>query len=378
METVTTSPMDAPEGASPETVFVERLKAFRAGVDERLEAFLDAKRPAAEGSLRALTEAVADLVLAGGKRLRPALVHETYRALGGDDERAVLPMALATELLQAYLLIHDDIMDHAELRRGRPTVHARFRQAHARERQLEWPGEAQDFGRSMAILAGDLAHTWAVELYQQGRHHASRADGLGLDRCFSSMCEEVVGGQFLEMSLPGKATEGEPTEEELSRVLRLKSGRYSVERPLELGARLAGAEPEVLLHLSHFGAAAGEAFQLRDDVIGVFGDPEDAGKSTASDLVEGKHTFLIHYAFAQAEDVDVARLQAGLGRDDLDADEIEILRIVLRRSGALDRVLQRIEARLDEARQALSELPFEGRDREFYLGMIDYLKERTR
>lgn len=366
METVTTSSSDA---------FVERLRAFRRSVDERLEAFLDAKRQAAEGSLEALTDAVAELVLGGGKRLRPGLVHEIYRALGGADERAVLPMALSTELLQAYLLIHDDIMDHAELRRGRPTIHVRFRRFHGGE-----PREAADFGRSMAILAGDLAHTWAVELYQQGRHHATvpTVEAAGLDRCFSAMCEEVIGGQYLEMTLPVAAAERDPSEEELRRVLQLKSGRYSVERPLELGARLAGAEPQVLVVLSRFGAAAGEAFQLRDDVIGVFGDSRDAGKSVASDLQEGKHTFLVHHALEQAEPQDVERLRAGLGREDLAPEEIELLRGVLRRSGALDRVLRRIDECLDEARRALADLPFGDRDREFFRGMIDYLKERTR
>lgn len=378
METVTTAPADAPRGASPAHVFTERLAAFRQDADERLAAFLEGKRQAAEGSLETLAEAVADLVLAGGKRLRPALVHESYRALGGEDERAALPLALATELLQAYLLIHDDIMDHAELRRGRPTVHARFRQAQMERSRLDWPGEAEDFGRSMAILAGDLAHTWAVELYQQGRIHAAQADGAGLDRCFSAMCEEVIGGQYLEMLMPETAARRDPTEEELRRVLQLKSGRYSVERPLELGARLAGAPPEVLQDLSRFGAAAGEAFQLRDDVIGVFGDARDAGKSVASDLKEGKHTFLVYHALRQAEETDVARLRAGLGRDDLTGDEIDELREVLRRSGALDRVLERIATCLDEARRALSGLPFGDEDRQFFSGMIDYLKERTR
>lgn len=363
---------------TPADAFVERLDRFRQGANERLEHFLRAKRQAAEGSLESLTEAVTDLVTAGGKRLRPALVYETYRALGGDDERAVLPLALATELLQAYLLIHDDIMDHAELRRGRPTVHARFRESYPEHAAMNQTGEAEDFGRSMAILAGDLAHTWAVELYQQGRTHASDADGPALDRCFSTMCEEVIGGQYLEMMLPVTASTRDPSEEELRRVLHLKSGRYSVERPLELGARLAGADPEVLVHLSSFGAAAGEAFQLRDDVIGVFGKTGEAGKSVASDLVEGKHTFLIHHALRQADGADVERLRDGLGRDDLTDSEVEALRDVLRRSGALDRVLERIDACLDDARRALAELPFAEADRAFFDGMIDYLKERTR
>ncbi len=149
----------------------------------------------------------------------------------------MLPLALATELLHTYLLIHDDIMDHAEVRRGLPAAHVRFRDAH-RERGFQ--GDAQDFGLSVAILLGDLAHTWAVELATRAALSNPLRNPLRnqeIARCFAAMSQEVIGGQYLELLVAQRR--GAP-EEELTRVLRLKSGCYTAERPIQLGAILAG------------------------------------------------------------------------------------------------------------------------------------------
>lgn len=356
--------------------FADLLKHFRGDLDRELAAFFTEKRQAAEGTLVELAGRVEALIQGGGKRLRPALVHFTHRACGGRRREAARPVALATELLHAYLLIHDDIMDHAELRRGEPTVHRRFRELH---RSSGWPGDGGDFGRSAAILAGDLAYTWAVELFALGRRRALEAgtfDTAALDHCFSAMCEEVIGGQFLEMRLPFAAALEDPEEGEIVKALQLKSGRYSVERPIELGALLAGADEETRDALRRYGAAAGEAFQLQDDVLGTFGDAERVGKSVASDLTEGKRTLLIHFALQGASEADADHLGGLLGRSELDRREIEEARRIIRQSGGLDRVLGRIRDRLEQARRALSELPLTPEGRAFFDGMIDYLRER--
>jgi geranylgeranyl diphosphate synthase type I len=371
------STLALPTPAGEETVqavFHRRLAALQSEVEPALETFLAAKRQAAQGALAELAGAVTDLVLAGGKRLRPALVLQSYRALGGDRDEAALPVALGMELLQAYLLIHDDIMDHAELRRGRPTVHARFRDEH---RRRGFAGDSAEHGHAMAILAGDLAHGWAVELFLTGRR-ALGGDGGDLDRCFAALCEEVIGGQFLELRFPLLSGRRDPSASELTQVLQLKSGRYSVERPLELGALLAAADEAVRRTLGRFGKATGEAFQLRDDVLGVFGDETQVGKSAASDLKEGKHTFLIHYALELAAPEDRQRLRQGLGDPDLQAEEAAQLRRILERSGALGRVLARIDDCLAEAHRALAELPLDPPSRGFFAGFLAYLKERER
>lgn len=382
MDATETSTLPLPMAQSPAAAaFGERLAVFRARVDRELATFLATKRQAAAGSVADLTASVEALIGGGGKRLRPLLIYGTHRALGGRcDETAVMDVALSTEMLHAYLLIHDDIMDHAEIRRGAPASHAWFRAQHLEQ---GWSGDAADYGRSVAILVGDLAHCWAVELYQRGRRRAvddvverTAFDPVALDEAFCAMCEEVIGGQFLEMRLPYKAQLERPEEAELVTALRLKSGRYSVERPIELGAILAGAPQAVRAALSRYGQGAGEAFQLQDDILGTFGDEVEVGKPVASDLREGKHTLLVHYALDGASETDSLKLRSFLGRPDLSTAEIAEARRILRDSSGLARVRARIDAALADARAALEGIGLGVEDRELFEGMLAYLRER--
>jgi geranylgeranyl diphosphate synthase type I len=363
----------APEG------FSGLLDGFREKLDRELEAWLARKREAAGGFREAveLIDGVGQLVLQGGKRLRPALVYYTYRACGGPADAAVLPLALATELLHTYLLIHDDIMDHAEVRRGLPAAHVRFRQAHL-ARGLH--GDAQDFGRSVAILLGDLAHTWAVELFTGVSLDGARAREL--TRCFSTMSEEVIGGQYLELMVAlRRSTQAVPAEreQELLRVLRLKSGRYTAERPIQLGALLAGAPPALLDGLSRYGTAVGEAFQLQDDLLGMFGDAGTVGKPVGEDLREGKLTFLIHHALSTATPDQRRVLERALGNPALTAAEVARTQAILVETGARSRVTEMVAERLRTARAALDGIAAGGlasEGRLFFEGLLDYLWER--
>src|SRR5687767_4995376 len=210
LSTAASKAQSVPEG------FPALLEGFRERLDRELHAWLEARRRAAAeaGSpeMLELIDGVGQLMVHGGKRVRPALVYHAYRACGGAVDGEVLPLALATELLHTYLLIHDDIMDHAEVRRGQPAAHVRFRNAH---RQRGFHGDAQDFGLSVAILLGDLSHTWAVELAS-----GAAAGRPELARCFAAMSEEVIGGQYLELLVAqrhGTPEEGSALEEELTR-----------------------------------------------------------------------------------------------------------------------------------------------------------------
>jgi len=353
--------------------FHELLAGFRAVLERRLAAWLEARRQeAAAGEspeMLELIDGVGQLATHGGKRLRPALVYFSYRAFGGTSEEEALPLALATELLHTYLLIHDDIMDHAEVRRGLPAAHVRFRDAH-QARGLK--GDAADFGRSVAILLGDLAQSWAVELAAPAfpRSHGELA------RCFCAMCQEVVGGQYLEILVAQKRA---ATEEELLRVLRLKSGRYTCERPIQLGALLAGAPAAAFADLSRYGAAVGEAFQLQDDLLGMFGDAGTVGKPVDADLREGKYTFLIHRAREAASPGQRQILEAAHGNPDATAAQAAAALKVLEETGARAAVTGMIAERLRTARAALAALaPFglAADGRLFLAGLIDYLRER--
>jgi geranylgeranyl diphosphate synthase type I len=383
------------------------LDAFRGRLDSALSSWLGAKRQAAgrpsesgaaDGlglpEMQELIDGVVRLVAGGGKRLRPALVYYTYRACGGSSDGEVWPLAMATELLHTYLLIHDDIMDHAEVRRGQPAAHARLRDLH---RQLGWRGDAADFGVAAAILIGDLAHGYAVELFtslplaerddrsqrSEGADRADRGDrsqaGRELTRCFSAMCEEVIGGQYLELLLAQAAVE--PEARELLRVLRLKSGRYTAERPIQLGAILAGASAEAKAELSRYGTAVGEAFQLQDDLLGMFGDAAATGKPVDADLKEGKFTFLIHHALAAASPAERRALAAALGNPAATPEQVMRARAVLDRTGARRAVTEMAAERLRAARESLGALALLGLAEEgllFLAGLLDYLRERER
>ncbi len=369
--------------------FHDLLDALREKLDRELAAWLASKRQAAAGwrEMSELIDGVGQLTTQGGKRLRPALVYYTYRACGGPSDQEVLPLALACELIHTYLLIHDDIMDHAEVRRGQPAAHVRFRQAH---QQRGFHGDPQDFGRSVAILLGDLAHTWAVELFTGLDLDGERRRRLA--RCFSAMSEEVIGGQYLELllaqrrgalSLQAPDASAAGREEELLRVLRLKSGCYTAERPIQLGALLTGAPDEVVAGLSRYGAAIGEAFQLQDDLLGMFGDARTVGKPVGEDLREGKFTFLIHHALAAATPEQRQALDAALGNPGLEVAEVTRVQRILEETGARAKVTAMVAERLRAAHQALEEL--QGSERGFELqpegrlfleGLIDFLWER--
>ncbi|HKV09810.1 MAG TPA: polyprenyl synthetase family protein [Thermoanaerobaculia bacterium] len=350
------------------------LDGFRQRLDRALDTWLAAKREeaATAGSRETLEliEGIAELATEGGKRLRPALVFYTYKACGGRRDEEALPLALATELLHTYLLIHDDIMDHAEVRRGRPAAHARFRESHRAHGLL---GDAGDFGRSVAILLGDLAHTWAVELAAGVLSEGPRARELA--RAFAAMSQEVIGGQYLELLVAQRRV---ATEDELLRVLRLKSGCYTAERPIQLGGLLAGAPAPVLAGLLRYGAAVGEAFQLQDDLLGMFGDPDTVGKPVDADLKEGKYTFLIHHALSAATPEQRGILESSLGNPNLAAEDVPRVLAVLEDTGARARVNAMVAERLRAARGALSELDLEPEGRLFFEGLLGYLWERER
>jgi geranylgeranyl diphosphate synthase type I len=300
--------------------------------------------------------ALRDLVLAGGKRLRPAFCHWAFVGAGGDpDDTLVIDGGAAIELLHTFALIHDDIMDGSSTRRGSDTIHVTFEQRHALS---GWQGEARRFGEGVAILVGDLAFVYADKLLT-----AAPPDAV---RVFNDLRVEVNVGQYLDLVGTAKGRVGHDA---AARISRYKSGKYTVERPLHLGAALAGHLGELEQSLSAFGLPLGEAFQMRDDLLGVFGNPAATGKPVGEDLREGKPTVLFATA-VQLADPRAAKVLQRYGASDIDDDEISVLQEVLVDSGAVESVEQAIDALAraslaPEARTALAELAefVAGRDR---------------
>lgn len=324
---------------------------FRARVQAALDAHVEEQvtrlAPVGPDATRLLDEARA--LVAGGKRLRAAFCWWGFRALDPDPspetEQAVLRACAALELLHASALVHDDLMDASDTRRGRPATHRGFEAEHRRD---GWTGDPEQYGAAAAILLGDLLLTWADELL--------RRCGLPLERVvpalevFDLCRSEVIAGQFLDISVQAR---GRADVDAAMTVLRYKSAKYSIERPLHVGAALAGAGPAELAALTAYGLPLGEAFQLRDDLLGVFGDPATTGKPAGDDLVEGKRTVLVALALDAAAPEEAALLDRSLGRP-LDAAAVERLREVITASGAHDQVEEVIGHLTERATGALA------------------------
>ncbi|WP_249999425.1 polyprenyl synthetase family protein [Actinoplanes sp. M2I2] len=291
---------------------------------------------------------VADL-MSGGKRLRAAFCYWGRRAAGAADEPAAVTVAAALEFLQAAALIHDDVMDGSDLRRGAPAMHRRFGTLH---RGSRWAGDADHFGISAAVLAGDLCLLWSDELYAgSGLPPVALGRGRAI---FNRMRTQLMGGQYLDLLDQASAGRRQPGAlDRARRVMHYKSAKYTVEHPLLLGGRLAGADDDLLASYSAFGLSLGEAFQLRDDVLGVFGDSGRTGKPAGDDLREGKRTVLVALAFEQATAVQEGILTSLLGDRALDSAGVGALREIIVDTGALTRVEVMIGELLEQSLAAL-------------------------
>jgi geranylgeranyl diphosphate synthase, type I len=325
-------------------------------LEAALAAFLDERRAAAatiDPAFGAATGDLADFVLGGGKRIRPTFAWWGWRGAGGDPDGAEVPAVLraiaALELIQACALLHDDLMDASATRRGRPTVHVAFAHRHAAAR---WRGRPARFGAAAAILLGDLALVWADDMLRGSGLPADAAARAAVP--WEAMRTEVLGGQYLDVFV--QAT-GDSSARAALQVDRYKTAAYTVERPLHLGAAIAGADPELVSCYRRFGADVGVAFQLRDDLLGVFGDPAVTGKPAGDDLREGKRTLLLALAVERAAQrgsrAAVAAVEDAVGDADLTDTTLDRVRGLLDELGAVQAVEQRIAELTGSALDAL-------------------------
>ena len=300
--------------------------------------------------------------LSGGKRLRAAFCYWGWRSVspppGGasalPDE--ITAAAASLEIFHAAALVHDDIIDNSDTRRGRPATHRAFESAHL---SGGWTGDAEAYGRSSAILAGDLLVAWSDDLFEEGIDQIAPERARAARRHYAEMRRDVTVGQYLDIAAETVPT---PDREQLDLALLVasfKSARYSVQQPLLIGATIGGARPDQYQALRAFGHPVGMAFQLRDDVLGVFGDSAATGKPSGDDLREGKRTALIAFA-RQAVPAPVRRtLDELVGDPDLEEGQVRMLQDVIRESGALARVEDLISSYARDADRALSGVALE-------------------
>jgi geranylgeranyl diphosphate synthase type I len=314
-----------------------------------------------------LAEAVdelADHVLRGGKRLRAAFCYWAAVGAAEAEPEGVWEAAAAFELLQGFALIHDDVMDDADTRRGEPTVHVR----HGRRlRDQGWHGEPRRYGEGVAILVGDLGHVYADRLTAR---FPPPARGV-----WDELRIELNLGQYLDLRSAAASDLDAVT---ASRIALFKSGLYTIVRPLQVGAALhPGTPPELLDHLDAYGRPLGRAFQLRDDVLGVVGDASTVGKPVGDDLREGKATELLAAALERAEGERRSLLQR-VGRDDLGDDELQAMVQALHDSGAVAMMEDRIEVLVSRSIDAVGDLPFAEPVREALVALAAYVGGRDR
>jgi geranylgeranyl diphosphate synthase, type I len=380
MTTVTArtgSPRQVTEAAQPVPASPLDAEEVRARVDRALAALLDQELSALDflgPDAGPVTEILTRFAMEGGKRLRPAFVYWGYRGAGGPADgpraEAAVKAACSVELLHVCALIHDDIMDGSEVRRGRPAMHLGFAGLH---RRLGWRGDPAAFGEGAAMLMGDLAFTWAdVALAEAGLADDRLAAAL---RVFNRLRSELMGGQYLDLV---EARRGAPDEDAVRRVLTYKSGKYTIERPLHLGHALAAGAPALARDYSAYGLPLGEAFQLRDDLLGVFGAPEVTGKPAGDDLREGKETYPVMVARRRADRAGRQLLEAALGHAKLSEDQVAEVRRLLEACGAVAATEARIGELLAQAKAALAAAPgIDETARATLAALADHVTDRT-
>ncbi len=322
------------------------LASVGAAIETRVDGLLAAeieRWTLVDAALAAPLEALRALVTAGGKRLRPAFCHWAFVGAGGDpNDPRVVDVGAALELLHTFALVHDDVMDNADRRRGQASVHAAASSEH---RRTAGRGEARRFGEGVAILVGDFAFVYA-DMLVATLDPESRA-------LYDELRVELCVGQYLDLAATAA---GARDAAQAQRIEWYKSGKYTVERPLHLGASLAGRAADLTGPLSAFGLPLGEAFQMRDDLLSVFGDPTVTGKPVGDDLREGKLTPLVAATAARA-DAPGRRLLDRIGTPGITATEIADLQQVMVACGAVAEVEAAIEARVAESLAALDRAP---------------------
>jgi geranylgeranyl diphosphate synthase type I len=326
------------------------LSGSRLAIDRALEDFLDgatARLNAIDPHLIPLSDALGEF-LAGGKRLRPLFALAGYVGAGGaqreEELTSIYKAVISLELLQACALIHDDMMDGSDTRRGAPSIHRRFALEH---RLRAGKGGSDDFGNAAALLLGDLALVLSTEALN--RSGISDRQREAFSNIFDTMQVELMAGQYLDMYASSR---DEVSVDDALKIAIYKSGKYTIERPLHCGAALALAAPAILDLYSSYGIPLGIAFQLRDDLLGVFGDATVTGKPAGDDLLEGKRTALISYAIANLSANESREFGQLFGARSATPDEITRMRELINKSGAVEFIEKIIEEKTTLALQA--------------------------
>ena len=327
-----------------------QLVAARTKFESELGDFLSAQTGylnAISSDLSPVSTAISAFLLESGKRLRPLFSYAGFLSAGGNFSSPEIRAMSSLELLQACALIHDDLMDGSDTRRGKPSIHRHFESLHIQD---ELEGFAPQYGLSAAVLLGDLCLVWADQLLNSSG--LSQAQLKRVIPIYDEMRVELMAGQFLDIH---EQTQKNTDLARSMKIARYKSGKYTIERPLHMGAALSeNYSPEIMHALSEYGLPLGEAFQFRDDLLGVFGDPTVTGKPAGDDLREGKRTALIAMTDARCTDAMREESRRYFGKNDLDEKGVAILQEMIVSTGAKAELENLIEELTDRAISAVN------------------------
>ncbi|MEI7425577.1 MAG: polyprenyl synthetase family protein [Candidatus Moraniibacteriota bacterium] len=356
-------------------IAIEMLQAYKKRLDPFLKEYFLAKTMQAKKldplAVRTI-KLIERFVLAGGKRIRPALVYYGYLASGGKEEEKIIKASMAIELIHAFLLIHDDIIDRDVTRHGIETMHETYKAWGKKINLVE--SEATHFGNSMAITAGDYAHAMANEIiYAIEFEPKIILDAL---KKMQVIVAHTIPGEMLDVLMGAR---GFATEKEITRMHEGKTARYTFEGPLHLGAVLAGQKENTKLFeaLSAYSLPVGKAFQIQDDILGIFGNKEKLGKSVGADIIEGKQTLLILKALKNGDKKQIAIIKKIFGKKNLTEQEVEIFREIVRETGSLEYSQKLAEKLVKESLSAIKKIDFKNAEAKIFLeGIAEYIIKR--
>jgi geranylgeranyl diphosphate synthase type I len=324
------------------------LKEIRNLVNQELSNFVSAENKYLNeiaSELAPVAAAMERFLLDSGKRLRPVFAYIGFLGTGSKPNIEIIKACASLELIHVCALMHDDVMDASDTRRGAPAIHKAFEAMHRDQKLI---GSSAQFGISAAILLGDLALVWSAKmLHQSGIDNQSLIRSLPM---YDEMRVELMAGQYLDIYEQAFASE---SVERSLKVARYKSGKYTIERPLHFGAALGAANENLFKTYSDYGLPLGEAFQLRDDVLGIFGNPDETGKPAGDDLREGKRTVLLAKTMELADEDSKAVIKNALGNPNLTLKDVTEIREIIVACGALERVEELISALTSNAQLAL-------------------------
>jgi geranylgeranyl diphosphate synthase type I len=354
---------------------IELLEKYKKRVDAHLARYFAQKIKEARKNDPLAEEAIkmiADFTMKGGKRIRPAIVYYSYLAAGGKDEDRIVEVSMSMELTHTFLLIHDDIIDKDESRHGTPTIHERYKKI---GRRLNKNKDNVHFGNGMAMLAGDMAAAMANEIIFRSAFPPETIINA-LDQ-LRKIVYTIVPGEMLDVILEIR---GRATEKEILDMYQGKTSSYSFEGPLHLGTVFAGINGgKIFEDYSKYASPLGKAFQIRDDILGVYGDEKKTGKPVGSDIIEGKQTLLVIKALERGTRDQRQEVQKYLGKRDLTKKELEKVREIIKETGSLEYSEKLCQELINESLKALQKVDIKNQEARVFLeGIAEYMVKREK